>query len=187
MASEKGKAEQAPFHAIAAEFRSPESVLAGARRLHDLDCGRVDVFSPQPVAGLDEALGLRASPIATLGAFGVMAGFAASMGLCLYATAYDYPFDIGGRPVNSWPAFVVPSASFAILVGAALVYLTMLFLNRLPRLNHPAFNVPGFERVTQDAYFLSIEAGTKPFDADAVERALDALPDRPMNVHRIAR
>ncbi len=81
------------------------------------------------------------------------------MGMCIYATAYDYVFDIGGRPRVSWPAFVVPSLSFALMTGALATYLAMLFLNRLPRLNHPAFNIPDFTRVTQDRYFLTVAEG----------------------------
>ena len=187
MASDRGRPEEAPLHAVAAAFGSADALLACVRALATRGFGRLDAYSPIPIPGMAEALGLRHAPLSRLALGGVLAGFAASMGLCVYATVYDYPFDIGGRPAMSWPAFVVPSVSFAMLTGALLVYLGMLFLNRLPRLNHPAFNIPDFERVTQDRYMLSVEPGEDPLDAEAIEQALAALPDRPLAVMRVAR
>ena len=97
--------------------------------------------------------------------------------MCVYATAYGYVFDVGGRPRFSWPSFVVPSVSFAMMSGTLAVHAVFLFVNRLPRLNHPAFNIPGFGRVTQDRYFLAAEARGAGFDAARIERQLAALPE----------
>ena len=187
MASEKGREADAPLHGVSAEFGSADALLACVKALRPHGFGRLDTFSPVPVAGLDTALGIPGSPLRRLGLVGVAAGFAASMGLCVYATVYDYPFDIGGRPTVSWPAFVVPSVSFAMLAGALLVYLAMLYLNRLPHLNHPAFNIPGFERATQDRFFVSVDAEHEALDAAAIEAALSALADPPLAIRRVAR
>ena len=91
--------------------------------------------------------------------------------MCTYATVYDYRFDIGGRPLFSWPYFVVPSVSFGTLAGALAVFLITTALSRLPRLNHPAFNIPGFTRATKDRFFVAIEARDDDFDPDRVEAA----------------
>ena len=124
-------------------------------------------------------------PLIAVGA--VILGFAAMMAMCIYATAVDYVFNIGGRPLVSWPAFVVPSVSFSLMAGAVVVYLSMLFLNRLPRLNHPAFNIPDFTRVTQDRYFLTVEEDRATLDIGAIESALDGLSDRAIRVTRVPR
>ncbi len=148
------------MHAIAAEFDSGEALLAGVHALRDRDLGRLDAMSPVPIAGMGEALGLSSSSMSLVTVGAVLVGFAGMMGMCIYATAADYVFNIGGRPLVSWPAFVVPSLSFSLMTGAVATGLAMLFLNRLPRLNHPAFNIPDFTRVTQDRYFLTVsEAG----------------------------
>ena len=186
MASEKGREADAPLHGVSAEFGSADALLACVRALQPRRFGRLDTFSPVPVAGLEAALGIPGSPLRRLGFVGVAAGFAASMGLCVYATVYDYPFDIGGRPTVSWPAFVVPSVSFAMLAGALLVYLAMLFLNRLPHLNHPAFNIPGFERATQDRFFVSVDAEHEALDA-AGDRGRPRGPGRPPARHHAGR
>jgi hypothetical protein len=85
---------------------------------------------------------------------------------------------------------VVPSVSFAMMSGTLAVHAVLLFVNRLPRLNHPAFNIPGFGRVTQDRYFLAAEARGPDFDADRIVRQLAALPEgagRPLAIARVPR
>ena len=109
------------------------------------------------------------------------------MALCLYATGYDYVFNIGGRPRFSWPAFVVPSTSFAMLTGTLAVLLALLVFNRLPRLNHPAFNIPHFGRSTEDRFFIVVEARDAGFDPAIVRAALEGLAIRPLQVSEVPR
>ena len=188
MAAAEGKADEAPIHAVAAEFDSGDALLASVHPLRGRGLGRLDALSPVPIRGMGEALDLAPSSMSPVAIGAVLLGFAAMMGMCIYATADDYVFNIGGRPLVSWPAFVVPSVSFSLMAGAVATYLSMLFLNRLPRLNHPAFNIPDFTRVTQDRYFLTVsEAGEGSLDTDAIEAALDGLSDRPVRVTRVPR
>ena len=188
MPADEGRSGDAPVHAVAAEFDSGPALLASARAFKGRDLGHVDAMSPVPVAGMSEALGLPASSLSVVALGAALLGFAGMMGMCIYATAFDYVFNIGGRPLVSWPAFVVPSVSFSLMAGAVATSLSMLFLNRLPRLNHPAFNIPDFDRVTQDRYFLTVsETGKGELDLDAIEAALDGLEDRPVRVTRVPR
>ena len=178
-----------PVYAISAEFASPDAVLAAAHSLRPREFGRLDIHSPLPIPGAVEALGRshRSVPY-WMGAGGVVLGFAAMMGMCIYATAVDYVFKIGGRPLVSWPSFVVPSVSFAMLGGALVIFFNWTFLCRLPLLNHPSFNIPGFLRATQDRYFLTVEpVAAREFDPPAIERALSRLAARPLAVARVAR
>ena len=179
----------APIYGIAAEFGSPEAVMAAANALRPIDLGRLEIYSPVPIEGARAATGAAARPIPHLMATGgVILGFALMMGMCVYATAYDYVFDIGGRPRFSWPAFAVPSISFAMLTGALVVFFNMTFLCRLPMLNHPTFNIQGFLRATQDRFFLTIAPHDgEALDPGAVERALGKLVMRPLAVTRVPR
>ena len=179
----------APLYAISAEFASADSVLAAARALRSNEFGRLDIYSPLPIPGAVEALGRghRSIPY-WMGAGGAILGFAVMFGMCIYATAVDYAFNIGGRPLVSWPSFIVPSVSFAMLGGALVIFFNWTFLCRLPRLNHPSFNIPGFLRATQDRFFLTIEPlGAQDFDPSAIERALARLSARPLAVTRVRR
>jgi hypothetical protein len=186
MSLDEGGVGDAPIHAVAAEFDTGAALLASVKALRDRNLGRIDAHSPVPVRGMGEALGLGSSSMSLIAVGAVLIGFAGMMGMCIYATAADYVFNIGGRPLVSWPAFVVPSVSFSLMTGAVATYLAMLFLNRLPRLNHPAFNIPDFTRVTQDRYFLTVEGGDG-LDLAAIEAALDGLDDRPLRVTRVPR
>jgi hypothetical protein len=184
---------QEPLFAIGAEFDSPEAILAAARTMRERDLGRLDIHSPVPIDGAVAAMRVGLAPIPYYMAIGAFVlGFAAMMGMCIEATAHDYVFDIGGRPLVSWPAFMVPSVSFAALFSAAVVFFNMTFLNRLPLLNHPAFNIPNFGRATQDRFFLTVEPSRRDRDIAAgdiaaIESALAGLDARPIAIHRVPR
>ena len=179
---------EAPLYAISAEFGSPESVVAAAGVLRPRHFGRLEIYSPVPIPNAVAVIGREAKPIPYYFVGGAtVLGFVAMMGMCVYATAYDYRFQIGGRPLFSWPAFAVPSVSFAMLTGALAAFFNMTFLTRLPLLNHPSFNIPGFGRATQDRFFLIVAALETPLDPVAIEKALNGLGTRPIAVARVPR
>jgi hypothetical protein len=94
------------------------------------------------------------------GLFGGLTGYF----LQLWGVGVNFPFNIGGRPLNSWPLFIPITFELTILGGAIAGVLSLFFLNGLPRLNHPLFAVPGFERVTSDAFFLCVMSSDPSFD-----------------------
>ena len=179
--------QEAPLFGVSAEFASAEALLAAVHALKDRRLGRLDAYTPVPVPGLALALGLEPEAIRPFAVLGVVLGFAGFMGMCVYATGYAYIFNIGGRPDVSWLSYVVPSFAFALMLAGGLVVLAMVVLNRLPRLNHPAFNIPGFTRATQDRFFLAVEAQGRDFDADAAAQALRGLASQPLTIHPVPR
>ncbi len=184
-----------PVWAVSAEFATQDQLAAATRALarrHPRHGGivRLDAFGPVPMPDALRALGRHDRSILPYALGAALAGGAAFYGMCVYATAYGYVFDVGGRPRFSWPSFVVPSVSVAMMSGTLAVHAVLLFVNRLPRLNHPAFNIPGFGRATQDRYFLAAEARSPDFDAERLVRQLAALPEgagRPLAVARVPR
>ncbi|GJD33957.1 quinol:electron acceptor oxidoreductase subunit ActD [Methylobacterium aerolatum] len=181
----------APLWGVAAAFGS-EAELAAALQALTPSRGRIrlDGYGPVPMPRTLRALGLEGRSILPYALAGSLAGGAGFYGLCLYATAYDYVFLIGGRPRFSWPSFVVPSVSFAMLTGCLAVHAALLWLNRLPRLNHPAFNIPDFLRATDDRFFLAAELQGDGAEVLRIERRLTALPvggGRPVALARIPR
>jgi ActD protein len=92
-----------------------------------------------------------------------------------YSAVIGYPLNIGGRPLNSWPSFVVIVFELTILFAGIFSMLGMLALNGLPKPHHPLFNEPRFERATQDRFFLCIEAVDPAFDRDRTWQFLEAL------------
>ena len=178
---------EAPLWGVSAEFATPEAMVSAATALRDRGLGRLDTYTPVPVPGAATALRLPTEPIHPFALGGILVGGVLMMGMCAWATTTDYVFNIGGRPLFSWPAFVIPCVSFAMLIGTLAVLAALLVLNRQPRLNHPAFNIPHFDRSTQDRFFLAVEARDEGFDPDAVERAFAALPSPPLVVSRVPR
>ncbi len=178
---------ETPLYGIGAEFATPDALLAAVRALQGRQFGRLDAYTPVPVPGLADALGFHPEAVRPFAVLGTVAAFAAFMAMCAYATGYAYKLNIGGRPDISWASYIVPSFSFALMVAAGLVVLAMVILNRLPRLNHPAFNIPNFTRASQDRFFLAVEAQGERFDTAAVMRALEALALRPVAIHEVPR
>ena len=105
------------------------------------------------------------------GIVGGVAGYA----LQYYAAVIDYPWNIGGRPLNSWPSFTIVTFEMTILLAAAAAALGMLLLNRLPQPYHAVFNAPRFKFASQDRFFLCIEARDAKFDPAETRQFLESL------------
>jgi len=157
------------------EFESPEEILAAARRARLAGYREMDAHTPYSVEGLATELGLKRSRIPSLVLIGGLVGAAVGFWMQYYSLAIDYPVNAGGRPYNSWPAFVPIAFEVLILVAASAAFLGMLFLNGLPQPHHPLFSVPQFSRASQDRYFLSIEASDPLFDLEHTIHFLSSL------------
>ncbi len=176
-----------PLFGVAASFATAEALVVAAAAARRAALGRVDAYSPVPVPALAAALGLTAPPLPGWTVLGVLVGGFGYFGMCVFGTMAGYPINVGGRPSFSWPSFVIPSVSIAALVGAIMMAFTLLVLNRLPQLNHPVFNIEGFERATQDRFFLCIEASGEHFDTAAAQRLLASLPTPPLSIQLVPR
>lgn len=160
---------------MAAEYRDDAKLLAAAEKAHAAGYTVMDAYTPFPVHGLHAALGRRRRtrlPLITLagGAAGVLGG----LGLQVWVAAIEYPMNVGGRPWLSWPSFF-PVTFECMILGAAVATLIGLFAAcGFPEPYHPIFNTPGFERATNDRYFLCIESKDPKFDAQAVRAFLES-------------
>jgi len=169
---------------LIAEYDTPEQVLVAAEAARKAGYTRMDAYTPHPVEGLDDALGLAPTHLGyvvlAMGLFGAAAGYF----LQWYSAAVFYPLNIGGRPLHDWPTYVVITFEVTVLLAAFTAGLYMLARNGLPRPYHPVFNTPGFERATRDGYYLCIETVDPRFDEDGVRGFLEGTA--PVAVHRVA-
>ncbi|MBI4565812.1 MAG: DUF3341 domain-containing protein [Planctomycetes bacterium] len=166
------------IHGLLAEFDTPEALLRAARAAREAGFLRMDAYAPMPVAGLAEALGFRFTRLPAIVLGGGLAGALLGFLLQYWVSVSAYPLNVGGRPHNSWPAFIVITFETAILVAALSAVVGMLALNGLPRPHHPLFAVPAFARATRDRFFLCIEARDPKFDVRATRRFLESLEPR---------
>lgn len=168
-----------PIHGLMAEFRTPTDLVAAAHRAYEAGYRRMDAYTPFPVGGLAEVLGFherRLLPGLVLagGLVGAVGGYA----LQYYAAVVAYPLNVGGRPLNSWPAFIPVTFETTVLVAAFTAVLGMLALNGLPMPYHPVFNAPRFALASRDRFFLCIEATDAKFDRVETRRFLEGLGPR---------
>ncbi|MXP62575.1 DUF3341 domain-containing protein [Roseomonas sp. M0104] len=168
---------------LLAEFRDPETLITAARRARDAGWKGLDAHTPFAVPELVEALGL---PPARIRPIMLAAGAAAAVltfAMCWYSAVIDYPLNLGGRPLNSWPTFMVLCFEAAVLAAALAGFIAFFALSGLPRLHHPLFAARDFERASQDAFFLAVQ--DPKVDAERLALLLDGLG--PVAVREVAR
>jgi hypothetical protein len=161
---------------VVAEFHEAGDVVEAAHRVRVEGYTKIDAYSPYPMHELTHALALPPSPLPKLVLGGGLVGLAGGWALQYWSSVIEYPLNVGGRPFNSWPAFIVPAFETTILFAAATAVLGMLALNGLPEPYHPVFHAPGFALASRDKFFVSIEARDPKFDSEATRRFLESLP-----------
>ncbi len=166
------------FHGLVGEFETPKDLLAAVRKTREAGYKKIDAFSPFPLEGLAEALDLgfwdNLVPQITLlgGLIGGLGGFFFQW----WANVLSYPQNIGGRPLNSWPAFIPVTFEMTVLFASIFSVLGMLALNKLPQPHHPLFNSERFyKNASNDRFFLSIEAKDPRFNLVETTRFLQGL------------
>ena len=163
------------LYGLMAEFDTPDQLIEAAERSTTGGYRYVNAYTPFPVEGLAEAVGFRRSSVPLLTLIGGLLGGIGSFCMQYWMSAVSYPLNIGGRPLNSWPAFIPVTFELTVLGAALFAVLGMLALNKLPMPHHPVFNVPRFARASKDRFFLCIEARDPNFDRVRTAQFLKSL------------
>ncbi len=161
-----------------AEFEEPDQLLRAAERAYAEGYRKMDAYSPFPIEGLAEAIGFDRNRVALIVLIGGVLGCLTGFFLQYYVAVFNYPLDIGGRPLNSWPSFIPITFELTVLFGAFFAIFGMLALNRLPMPHHPVFNAPDFELATRNRFFLCLESEDPKFDREKSRQFLNTLPAR---------
>lgn len=157
------------------EFDSADKLVEAAGRTEQAGYRHFECYSPYPVHGLAEAMNFRKTRVPLLVLIGGIIGAIGGYGMQYWMSVIDYPLNIGGRPMNSWPSFMPVTFETTVLTAALFAVLGMLALNGLPRPHHPLFAVEGFERATRDGFFLCIYDKDKKFDLEETRDFLQTL------------
>ena len=170
------------IYGVVAEFDDPAPLVGAARALHERGFRQMEAYTPYPVGELEEYIeGSRRLPLLVL--IGGLLGTLTAWGMQFYIAVFDYPTNIGGRPLNSWPSFIVIMFELTILFASVTAFVGMLALCGFPRPHHPIFEAPGFEEASNNRFFLCVEAGDPHFDREAITELLEELD--PLEVREI--
>ena len=161
-------------YGLVAEFATDAELMRAAEKAFERGYRKMDGYAPFPMEGLAEALGKKNRlPLLVLLA-GILGGMSAYF-MQWFANVISYPINIGGRPLHSWPAFIPITFELAVLGAALTAFFGALALSGLPKPYHPMFNLPEFERASQDRFFLCIEADDARYDERETRAFLESL------------
>jgi hypothetical protein len=163
------------LYGVLAEFDSPGALLEAARALRAQGYRHMDACTPFAVHGIEEALGIRRSPLGWIALLAGLTGAALALLLQWWTGAIDYPLIVGGKPLFAFEPSIPITFELTVLLAALATVFGMLALNRLPRLYHPLFECDAFRGATDDRFLLAVEASDPNFHADETRALLERL------------
>src|SRR5260370_29586776 len=163
------------IYGVMGEFATPEQLTHAVEKVREAGYRRLDAYAPFPVEGLSQALGLKRNLVPLIALFGGLAGGVGGFGFQYWVAAITYPMNVGGRPLNSWPAFIPVTFELTILGASLAAVFGMLALNRLPQPHHPVCNVHPFTHASSDRFFVCVEARDPRFQLEETSRVLQSL------------
>ena len=164
-----------PLYGVMAEFENPSDLVAAARRTYEAGYRRINGYSPYPIEELSEAIGFTHTSLPLIVFIGGLLGGLGGFFMQYWMEVIDYPLNVGGKPYNSWPAFIPIMFECTVLCAAFAAVLGMLVLNKLPQPYHPVFNAPNFALATRDRFFLVVEANDPQFEHETVVGLMKSL------------
>ena len=163
------------IYGLLAEFDTTTEIVVAAEKMREAGYTITDAFSPFPIHEMDKALGIKRSILPYLVFAGGIVGMLLGFGLQYYTHVYEYPIMVAGRPHFSLPAMIPPAYELTILLASFTAVFGMLFLNGLPRLYHPVFNVPRFNLATREKFFLLIQTKDPKFSYKETKEFMESL------------
>ena len=158
---------------ILAEFRNPRELTDAASLVVGAGYTDFDTFSPFPIHGMDKAMKLKKSKLGWIVLTCGLIGLTGAFSMMYYMSVVDYPHNISGKPFLNAPAWVPIMFELTVLLSAFGAVFGMFFLNGLPQLHNPLFNVERFKKSTDDGFFAYIESKDSLFESDKVRQLFE--------------
>ena len=155
-----------------AEYQDENNLLVAARKVRDSGYTKTDAFTPFPVHGIDEALGIKPTILPFIVLCAGLTGLATALTMQWWMNGVDYKYIISGKPFGITPASIPVAFELTVLFSAFTAFLGMIALNSLPKFSNPVFTNPRFDRATNDRFFLYVEAKDKYYNRESVRELL---------------
>jgi mono/diheme cytochrome c family protein len=168
------KSSAPELHGVLAEYDTPDQLVSAAHKVREAGFEKWDTYSPFPVHGIDAAMGIKMTVLPWFTLIAGLTGLATAITMQWWMNAYDYPWLISGKPTWSIPANVPIMFELTVLFSAITTLVGMLMLNGLPHPSHALDQVKRFARVTDDKFFLLIQAADPKFDEKDTRELIDA-------------
>ncbi len=171
------------LYGLMAEFETPTELVNACKSAYAEGYREMDAYSPFPIEEASEAIGFHKSAVPLIVLLGGILGGTSGFALQYWINVIAYPLNIGGKPYDSWPAFIVPTFEMTILFAGLCGMFGMFALNGLPQPYHPLFNVDKFSAVTRDKFFLCVEATDPKFDLVGTQQFMQRL--KPLSISEV--
>jgi len=160
---------------FAAEFETENAIVSAARQLHSDGYAMPDAFTPFRVEPLDEILSFSDSFIRPIMLLTGLTTAGLAFAIQWYSSVISYPLNLGGRPLNSWPVFLLVPFEVGVLASVLVGLIVFLLRCGLPALHDPIFEIAGIERASQDRFFLLVESKTDQCSDQVLRDALKTM------------
>jgi len=170
-------AEYRKLYGMAAEFSSAAELYHAAEKIRDAGFRRWDVHSPFPIHGMDQAMGLGKSWLSGPVFIGGLVGLLTAVALEFIPSSFLYPMIVHGKPTDfmTVPAFFPIMFELTVLFTAFTTVAALCFFTWLPKWYHPLFNWDRFAQVTDNGFFLVIEARDPKFSEARTRRLMEEI------------
>ncbi len=166
---------------VLGEFEEDAALLDAVRVLRGKGVGGLDLHSPYPIHGAEEALGLERSTVPVVALVAGLTGAVSGYVLQWWTVGVDWPLNVGNRPPHSPPAFIPITFELGVLFAALAIFFGLLFAYfRFPRVHHPVFEVEEFRSASIDRLWISAAVGRT--EADGVAAELRRLGARSVSI-----
>jgi hypothetical protein len=155
-------------------YDDPDALVRAARMVRDAGYTKWDCHTPYPVHGLDQAMGLKPSPVpyVTIGA--AFVGLFVAILLTGGLSVWQYPIRIGGKPLFSWPAFVPIYFELFVLFAALATMGSVIGFCRLGRWHSPLHDSGIMGEITCDRFAIVIEDRDEKYSEVMARKLLEA-------------
>lgn len=166
---------------LLASFDSHRRAATAVSELRGAGHAVKEGYGPFSSEGLTAVVGERPSRIRQAMFFAAVIGAVTGLGMQYWSAVFDYPINSGGRPLASWPAFLLVAFELSVLFAALAGFTMFLVEGRLTQVHVRLFEFDEIRRASYDRTVLEIETPRQSEARQLLKRAgANSIEERPL-------